>query len=46
MNLIMLYNFIKVLNIKRRLPTKEEHFSEHILFTMIYFLTKQGLNHK
>jgi hypothetical protein len=38
MNLIMLYDFIKVLNIKRRLSTKGEHFSEYILFTMIYFL--------
>jgi hypothetical protein len=40
-NLIMLYDFIQVLNIKRRLSTKDEHFSKHILFTMIYFLTRQ-----
>jgi hypothetical protein len=45
-DLTMLYDFIQVLNIKRRLSTSDEHFSEHILFTVIYFLTKQGLNHK
>jgi hypothetical protein len=34
----MLYDFIQVLNIKRRLSTKDEHFYKHIVFTMIYLL--------
>jgi hypothetical protein len=28
MNLIMLYDFVHVINIKRRLSTKDEHFSK------------------
>jgi hypothetical protein len=39
MNLIILFDFIKVLHINRSLSTKDEHFSKHILFTMIYLLT-------
>jgi hypothetical protein len=38
MILIMLYDFIHVLNIKRRLSTNDGHFSKYILFTMIYLL--------
>jgi hypothetical protein len=41
MILIMLYDVIQVLNIKRRLSNKDEHFSKYILFTMIYLLTKK-----
>jgi hypothetical protein len=44
MNLIMLFDFIQVLHIKRRLSTKDAHFSEYILFTMIYLLQEQKLN--
>jgi hypothetical protein len=46
MILIMLYDVIQVLNIKRRLSNKDEHFSKYILFTMIYLLTKKWLNDK
>jgi hypothetical protein len=46
MKLTRIYDLTQVLHIKRRLSTKDEHFSKYILFTMIYFLTKQGLNHK
>jgi hypothetical protein len=41
----MLYDFMQILNIKRRLSTKDEHFSKHILFTMIYLLQKQKLKY-
>jgi hypothetical protein len=41
----MLYDFMQILNIKRRLSTEDEHFSKHILFTMIYLLQKQKLKY-
>jgi hypothetical protein len=37
----MFYDFIHVLHIRSKHPIKDEHFSKHILFTMIYlFVTK------
>jgi hypothetical protein len=42
----MPFDFIQVLHINRRHSIKDEHFSKHILFTMIYLLTKEGLNHE
>jgi hypothetical protein len=38
MNLIMLSDFMQVLNILRKHPTKNEYFPMHILFTIIYLL--------
>jgi hypothetical protein len=46
MNLIMLFDFIQVLKIQRKHPTKNEYFCMHILFTTIYLLYKQKLNHE
>jgi hypothetical protein len=43
-HLIMLFDFIQVLNILRKHPTKNEYFCMHILFTTIYLLYKQKLN--
>jgi hypothetical protein len=43
--LIVLYDFMQVLNINRRLFTKYGHFSKHILFAMIYLLQKQKLKY-
>jgi hypothetical protein len=40
MNLNMLSNFMKVLNISRKHSTKNECFPKHILFTKIYLLHK------
>jgi hypothetical protein len=45
MNLIILFDFMHVLNINRKHSTKNEHLSRHILFTKIYLLKKQKLNH-
>jgi hypothetical protein len=45
MNLIMLSDFMLVLNIKRRHSTQNEHLSRRILFTKIYYLQEQKLNH-
>jgi hypothetical protein len=44
-NLNMLYDVIQVLNIKRKHSTKNEHFSQHALFSTIYSLQKKKLNH-
>jgi hypothetical protein len=44
MNLIMLFDFIHVLDILRKHPTKNEYFSMLILFTTIYLLQEQELN--
>jgi hypothetical protein len=44
MTLIMFYDFIQVLNIKRKHPTKNEHFSKPALFSTIYLLQKYKLN--
>jgi hypothetical protein len=45
MILIMLYDFLQVLLSKMKYPTKDDYFSTHILFTIIYLLQKQKLNH-
>jgi hypothetical protein len=45
-NLIMPFDSIQVLNILRKHPTKNEYFCMHILFTIIYLLYKQKLNHE
>jgi hypothetical protein len=45
MSLNKLYNFLQVLNSIRKHPTKNECFPMHILFTIIYFLHEQKLNH-
>jgi hypothetical protein len=46
MNLTMLFDFMQVLNSIRKHPTKNEYFPEHILFTTVYLLQKQKLNHR
>jgi hypothetical protein len=46
MNIIMLFDFIRVLNILRKHHTKNEYFCMHILFTIIYLLYKQELIHE
>jgi hypothetical protein len=43
--LTWLYDFMQVLNIKRKHSTKNEHLSKHILFTIIYLLHEQKLNY-
>jgi hypothetical protein len=35
---ILLYNFMQVLNSMEKHPTKNEYFSKHILMTTIYLL--------
>jgi hypothetical protein len=45
MNLSKLSDFMQVLNIKRKHSTKNEYFSKHILFTTMYLLQEQKLNH-
>jgi hypothetical protein len=45
MHLIIFYDFMQVIHIKRRHPTKNEYFPRHILFTTIYLLQKHKLNH-
>jgi hypothetical protein len=44
-SLTWLYDFMKVLNIKVKFSTKNEHLSRHIPFTTIYLLHEQKLNH-
>jgi hypothetical protein len=44
MNLNMLYDFMQVLNIKRKHPTKNEYFPKHLIFTTIYFMQVEKLN--
>jgi hypothetical protein len=46
MYLNMLSNFMKVLNIKRKHPTKNEYFHKHIAFTIIYLLQEQKIKHR
>jgi hypothetical protein len=36
MDLIMLFDFMQVIYIKRNRNTKNEHFSKHIIFSIIY----------
>jgi hypothetical protein len=43
MDLIMLYYFMQVLNIKRKHSTKSEYFPKDIQITIIYLLQKQKL---
>jgi hypothetical protein len=38
MNLRRAYDFMQVLNIKRKNSTKNDHFPKHILFIAIYLL--------
>jgi hypothetical protein len=44
-DLIMLFDFMQVLNIKRKHPIKNEYFPIHILFSTIYLLQELKLNH-
>jgi hypothetical protein len=44
MNLNMLYDFMHLLNINRKHPTKNEYFSKHTMFTKICLLLEQKLN--
>jgi hypothetical protein len=41
MDLILLSNFMQILNIKRKHSTKNEHFSKHNQFTTLYLLWEQ-----
>jgi hypothetical protein len=45
--LILLYDFMQVVNVNvtRKHSTKNEHLSRHILFSTIYLLQEQKLNH-
>jgi hypothetical protein len=45
MSLNKLYDFMQVLNSIRKHPIKNECFPMHILFTIIYFVHEQKLNH-
>jgi hypothetical protein len=42
--IIMFYDFMQVLFIKRRHPTSNKHFPMHILFTTIYLSQEHKLN--
>jgi hypothetical protein len=42
-HIIMFFDFMQVLLIKRRHPTNNEYFPIHILFTIIYLLQEQRL---
>jgi hypothetical protein len=44
--LIMTYDFIQVLKSTREFTTKNYYFPMHILFTTIYLLQEQKLNHR
>jgi hypothetical protein len=46
MSLNIFSDFMQVLNIKRKHSTKNEYFPKHILFTTIYLLQEQKLNHR
>jgi hypothetical protein len=46
MNLTRVYDFIQVLNMKRKYSTKNDHFPKLILFTILYLLQEYRLNHK
>jgi hypothetical protein len=45
-NLTLLFHFIQVLISERKHSTKHEYFHSHILFTTIYLLPKEILNHR
>jgi hypothetical protein len=42
----MFSDFIQVIYHIRKHPTKNEYFPKHILFTIIYLLREQILNHR
>jgi hypothetical protein len=44
MNIIILSDYMKYLNSTRKLPTNNEHFPMHILFSTIYLLLNKKLN--
>jgi hypothetical protein len=44
--LILLSDFMQILNIKKKHSTKNECFPKHIPFTIIYLLQEQKLNHR
>jgi hypothetical protein len=46
LNLNILSDFMQVLNSTRKHSTKNEYFPMHILFTTIYLLQEQKLNHR
>jgi hypothetical protein len=46
MNLIIFSNFMQGLNSTREFATKNYYFPMHILFTTIYLLQEQQLNHR
>jgi hypothetical protein len=46
MHLILLSDFIQVLISKRKHSTQDEYFPRHILFTTIYLLLEEILNHR
>jgi hypothetical protein len=46
MNIIVLSDYMKLLNSTRKHPTNNEYFSRHILFTTMYLLQEQKLNPK
>jgi hypothetical protein len=43
--LMLLSDFMKALNRRRKHYTKNENFPMHLLFTIIYLLQEQKLNH-
>jgi inosine-uridine nucleoside N-ribohydrolase len=45
-NLTLLFDFIHVLMSKRKHSTQYEYFPTHDLFTTIYLLPKEILNHR
>jgi hypothetical protein len=44
MDLVLLSDFIQVLNSARKFATKNQYFSKHILFSTIYLFWEQKLN--
>jgi hypothetical protein len=44
LNIIMLSNFMQVLNSIRKHYTKNDYFPTYILFSIIYLLKEQKLN--
>jgi hypothetical protein len=46
MNLIIFSDFMQGLNSTRECSTKNYYFPMHILFTTIYLLQEQKLNHR
>jgi hypothetical protein len=45
-NLIILSDFMPALNINRKHYTKNDYFSRHTLFSIIYLLQEHELNHR